>query len=227
LIKKAKGEFAIYIDADMLLTKSLISCCVSKMMNSSAIALYIPEVVLGRSLFAKVRTFERSFYDATAIDAVRFFRRSTFIEVGGFDENLFRSGSGEDWDLDLSLSKKGQLELLETEVSTSDIHGFANKFASEKGHKNRKFVGIFHNESEDKLVPYLQKKRYYATGFEGYRAKWSSETPIIKKQFGIRYRLVTVFIENGKWKKCIRRFDLYLLTLCLKVLVGLVSVDKL
>jgi hypothetical protein len=32
---------------------------------------------------------------------------------------------------------------------------------------------IFHNEADFKLMPYLQKKSYYARGFDGYIQKWS------------------------------------------------------
>lgn len=227
MIKKARGEYVMYIDADMLLSKSLISECIKATYTSNFVGLYIPEVILGKSLFAKIRSFERSFYDGTVIDATRFFRRSTIVDLGGFDEELFRSGSGEDWDLDISLSEKGPLGLLKNTGGDFLDYGFAAKFASERGFYTERFLGIYHNESEDTLIPYLKKKRYYATGFGGYKNKWVHKPEIIQKQLGFKYRLVTVFLEKGKWRKCMRKPHMYLLTVILKVLVGLVSLDKL
>ena len=49
---------------------------------------------------SRVRDFERSFYNGTVIDGGRFFRAAEFAAVGGFDTDLFRTGSGEDWDID-------------------------------------------------------------------------------------------------------------------------------
>jgi hypothetical protein len=79
----------MYIDADMILTPTLLEECVDAMQTSSAVALYIPEIVLGNSLFAKVRRFERTFYTGTSIDACRFFRMS---KVGNLRHTSDREG---------------------------------------------------------------------------------------------------------------------------------------
>ncbi|GAH55484.1 unnamed protein product, partial [marine sediment metagenome] len=61
------------------------------------ITLYIPEKIIGRGFWIKVRDLERSFYNATYIDCVRFIKKGAFDKVGGFDETLT---GPEDWDFD-------------------------------------------------------------------------------------------------------------------------------
>ena len=61
-VKKARGEYILYLDADMILSKDVIKNCVSKFENcklkignSPLVALYISEIVMGDSFWCKVR----------------------------------------------------------------------------------------------------------------------------------------------------------------------------
>jgi glycosyltransferase involved in cell wall biosynthesis len=230
LIHKGHGTYCAYFDADMVMSKFLIEDSVKQLESSQLLGLYIPEIVLGNSLFARVRRFERQFYDGTVIDAARFFRRDSFVKVGGFSEDIFKSGSGEDWDLDKSLRLIGALGSLNANHSASVLRAeneWLLELASGLGVEiPAAFNGILHNESEDNLIPYLKKKRYYATGFQRYINKWGISDRDIKRQFGPTYRLFTVFTENQKWRKIVRNPFLFLGTLVLKVLLGLVTVNK-
>ncbi len=60
---------------------------------------------------------------------------------------------------------------------------------------------IFHDEGRFNLRSYLKKKSYYSRGFAAYIAKWGKSNLEIKKQFGLRYRYLGVFLENGKWRR--------------------------
>lgn len=224
----ANGEYVIYIDADMLLTPNLIEHCVRSIKHNHSVALHISETVLGRNYFSRVRRFERDFYDGTSIDGARFFKKDIFEKAGGFDENLFRKGSGEDWDIDKEIKKYGIISLLPrtSKSVTTNKWPLAN-FVSERGVKfDDAYVGIFHNESEFKLGAYLRKKLYYSQGFDGYIAKWGADDIDIKRQFGLSYRYFGVFTESGKWKRLIANpkltFGMYFLRLC----VGLVFLMK-
>jgi glycosyltransferase involved in cell wall biosynthesis len=222
MLEIASGEYVLYVDADMLLTPDIISVCVNQLETSDALALYIPEVVLGKTYFARVRRFERSFYDGTVIDAARFFRRSVLLDVNGFDEELFAKGSGEDWDLDKLVKLRGKVEMINSSKEFASIEGFAFSFAETRGYSGKgAFSGIFHNEEHDRLLPYLRKKRYYSEGFSGYISKWGEHDPDILKQFGVVYRLFTVFTENKKWKRFFSRPFLAVSVVLLKFLVGL------
>lgn len=174
MIDKAKGEYVMFVDADMILEPNLITECVRQIKSKMAAALHIPEVVLGDKFFSKVRRFERAFYDGTVIDGARFFRKDMFVKVGGFDTSM--SGP-EDWDIDKKLKQGGRKIYL---LTGSHIN---------------------HNEGEFNLKSYLDKKSYYANSFDTYVKKWGGEDIDIQKQLGVYYRFIGVFIENGKWKK--------------------------
>ena len=230
MLRIAKGKYCCYFDADMLASKYLIEDAVDQLELGIEIGLYVREVVLGNSLFAKVRRFERQFYDATVIDAARIFRRDSFIQSGGFSEEIFQSGSGEDWDLDKSIRLHGKLGMLtskESKNSSRRENEWLLDLASNLGVSLPKtFNGILHNEGTDSLFSYLKKKTYYARGFQGYINKWGKNDKDIRLQFGLRYRLFIVFLEDQKWKKVLRQPMLFVGVFCLKVLIGLVTFRK-
>lgn len=172
-VSKSKGERFIYLDADMTLSEDVIKECAEKVKNNpEPVALYIPEIIAGESFWNKVRNFERSFYNETAIDGTRFISRKAFEEARGFDEKLY---AFEDWDLDKRLKEIGFFEIIKSP--------------------------IFHNENEFRLKKYLNKKKYYLGSLERYVNKWGADDSDLKKQFGFMYRFFGVFVENGKWKK--------------------------
>lgn len=174
--ERARGEYVIYIDADMTLHPDLLTECVEKLCaNEKLVGLYVPEIVQGERFFSKVRRFERGFYDGTCLDAVRILKREVFVKTGGFDERLY---AAEDWDLDKKVRQFGEI-------------GMAT-------------LPVYHNEGEFELKKYLRKKSYYIGNLDIYINKWGNEDADIKKQFGLRYRFFGVFLENGKWKRLIR-----------------------
>jgi glycosyltransferase involved in cell wall biosynthesis len=228
MIEKSKGEYVIYIDADMILSPILIESCVKYIRQTQSVALHVVEIVLGKNYFSRVRRFERSFYDGTVIDGARFFHRPTFIKSGGFDENLFVKGSGEDWDIDKIVKHYGAINLL-PRYSCSEVKSdwTLKNFIENLGASHASsFSGIYHNESEFKLWSYLKKKSYYSAGFDGYIDKWGLNDPDICKQFGLIYRFWTVFTENGKWKKLLLHPLLTIGMYFLRVLVGFVYIIK-
>jgi len=173
--KVAGGKYLIYLDADMILSSTVIEECTAKCECSEVKALYIPERIVGHGFWIKVRDFERSFYTGTVIDAVRFVRRDLFLQVKGFDETLI---GAEDWDFDRKIRKISQ-----TGVT---------------------IVPLYHNEGQFDIKRYLKKKGYYIDGIQKYIEKWGSDDFETMKQVGVRYRLIGVFVEKGKWKKLIK-----------------------
>ena len=213
----ATGEYAMFIDADMILSPQLIETCVDQMDHDSLVALHVEEVVLGRGFLAKVRRFERSFYSGTVIDGVRFFRRKDFNQIGGFDEGL--PPGPEDWDLDKRFKNVGSLRLLGK--SARPMNWDMAEFIESRGvGADNDYCGIYHNEDEQTLRKYLSKKSYYAGSMATYTDKWPGD-PDVRKQLGLGYRYFLVFVEDGKWKRCLRHPLLITATLGLRVLVGL------
>jgi glycosyltransferase involved in cell wall biosynthesis len=141
-IRKAQGQYILFLDADMFISKDLLIECVEKMEIKQFVGLYIPEVIIGEGFWVRVRNFERSFYNATVIDCVRFISKDAFLQLNGFDESM--SGP-EDWDFDRRIRRLGKVSI-------------AKKC-------------IFHNESGFNIKAYLKKKMYYAKSFDGYLTK--------------------------------------------------------
>lgn len=196
-IGRAKGKYILFLDADMSLSEGVIEECIKKFQSSklkaqNLVGLYIPERILGNSFWSKVRNFERSFYNATVIDAVRFFPKKVWEEIGGYDESLT---GPEDWDFDKRVRKLGNTDIINQP--------------------------LYHNEADFILRDYLRGKLYYVKTFDKYIDKWGINDPDVKKQFGFFYRYFGVFTEKGKWKKIIRHPISSLEMYCLRSLVGL------
>jgi glycosyltransferase involved in cell wall biosynthesis len=207
-IRKSRGKYVLYLDADMMLNPNVIQDCVERIQqgrNSNLIALHIPERIVSRpvvdsskpisdyqdSYWIKVRDFERGFYNGTVNDCVRFIEKKAFEKVHGFDETM--SGP-EDWDLDKKIRGIGRVALTKSP--------------------------IYHNEGTFDLKRYLAKKSYYSKSFGTYTGKWGPSNPDVKKQLGVPYRMFWVFVEDGKWKKTVMHPLLSVGMFCLRALVG-------
>lgn len=188
----SQSEYILSLDADMRINSTLISSCVHGIIGNDFVGLYIPEIVSGDNFFNKVRRFERSFYNGTVIDAVRFFKKKSAQQIGFYDEDI--GNACEDWDFDKRLRALGEVKL----------------------------VGDFlcHDESEVSFFLYLKKKIKYIGTMDEYVNKWGKDDVDIKKQFGLKYRFFSVFIENGKWKKILIHPILFCCVFFLKFLVG-------
>lgn len=196
-IKQAGSKYILYLDADMILSENVIKECIDRCENEGYAALYIPERIIGRGFWIKVRDFERSFYNATVIDCVRFVNRDRFLEIGGFDESL---NGPEDWDFDRRIKNIGAVGIINSP--------------------------LYHNEGIFRLSAYLAKKNYYAASFASYTRKWGKNDPIIRKQLGWRYRFLGVFLKNGKWVRLIHNFPLTVGIYILRILVGITCLKQ-
>jgi len=188
--RTAKSDWVIVLDADMMLPKETIEEILEKVsrpeihnlqpstfnLQPAPLAYWIPEIRTGTGLRTKARNFERSFYDGTAIDALRLFHRSVLEKTGGYDENLI--AGPEDWELDIRVLATG---------ACCAVLGRP----------------LIHNEKKLSFKRMLEKKAYYSKSMAAYQAKWPDH-PALKRQFGLSYRFFGVFVENGKWRKLLR-----------------------
>lgn len=107
-VKKAKGDYVVIIDSDMVLSKTVIAQCERKILSgrSSDAQLIIPEKSEGVGFWANVKAFEREFYVGDeSIEAPRFFVKEVFNLAGGYDERI--RGGGEEYDLPDRVTKLG------------------------------------------------------------------------------------------------------------------------
>lgn len=144
--KKAKGEYLLFLDADMILTKNVVKNCVSQIEKTEAEGLIIPEKSFGTSWWAKTKALERSFYIRNdAIEAARFYSTKIFKKIGGFDEKLT---GPEDWDLS---------QRVKATYMVTRIQDF-----------------ILHNEGKLSLFDTIKKKYYYSKKIVAYLSKKES-----------------------------------------------------
>ncbi|MGI6278828.1 MAG: glycosyltransferase [Patescibacteria group bacterium] len=219
--QRAGGEWLLFLDADMILSPTLIEKGIKKAQKENLVACYIPEIILGTSFWCRVRRLERSFYDGTPIDAVRLIKTNVFNKIEGFDLSLT---GPEDWDLDKRIRHEGGVGLTSTynfkqinqQLNRLDNNNFTNSLF-----KISPKPILYHNEVDFNLSKYLAKKAYYSANFDKYIKKWGENDPDLKKQLGPFYRYCLVFIERGGWKKIIRFPHLMTGVFILKFLLGL------
>ncbi len=138
--KKSTGKYIFFVDSDMELSPEVVAAAVRVMEAEKLVGLVIPEESFGEGFWAACKKLERSFYvGIDFMEASRFFRKSAFVQVGGYDEDLI---SGEDWYLSQRLEKIGQ---------TLNIPNL-----------------VYHNEGQITLLSSMRKKFYYAKHFAKY-----------------------------------------------------------
>ena len=144
--KKSHGEYVFFMDADMELTLKVVEDCMNRIYKEKLDGVVIPEESKWVNFWGRVKAFERSFYSETGdpvTDAARFFKKTVFIKVGGYDEEIT---GPEDWDLPDRIREEGY----------------------KIGRSSQK---IFHHEQELSLQTLFKKKFYYGLNAHKYLSK--------------------------------------------------------
>lgn len=189
-VKNSQGQYVAIIDSDMNLEKNVIAECIDKIYeldeNKKCSGIIIPEKSFGKGFWAECKTLERSFYEGVDfMEAARFFFRSDYITLGGYDELLT---SGEDWDLSQRMDKIGILKRI-------------NSY-------------IFHNEGTLSLWRTVSKKFYYARKFASYTQKSSSKENL-SQQINIIGRYKLFFSQPKKlFKNYFQGFGMIFMKTC-------------
>lgn len=169
----SKGEYLLFLDADMELTPGVVKECVEKIQKdkkSGAIA--IPEKSIALTFWEKVKAFERSIYNLegdSITDAARFFTREAFNKAEGYDESIT---GPEDWDLPDTIRELGYKQ-------------------------NRIKAIIYHYERVPSPLALARKKYYY--GLRAYRYLTKHKISVISAK--TIYFLRPVFYKN--WARII------------------------
>lgn len=143
-VKKAKGEYIYWVDADMELTKNVVLDAV-RICKLGADAVIVPEESFGEGVWARAKQLERRCYwgDDT-VESPRFLKASIWKAIGGFDESL--GGGGNDWDLYLKVKEYG-------------------------GKVKRTKKLVMHNEGNLKLTKLMKKRFMYGREAMSYISK--------------------------------------------------------
>ena len=106
--KKAKGEYFLFLDADMELSSKVVEKCVQAIhITKKGLMVVIPEQSIATRYWERVKAYERSFCNESGdndIEAARFFRATDFKNIGGYDQKIT---GPEDWDLPERRKKLG------------------------------------------------------------------------------------------------------------------------
>lgn len=162
-VEKARGEYVLILDADMVLTKKVIEEGVELFKKENEIgAIVIPEKSFGIGFWTKFKVFEREFYEGEdSIEAARFFKRALFNRFGGYDKSIT---GPEDWDLPLRMRKAG--------IMIGRIKSF-----------------ILHNERKFSPINSAKKKFYYASHARVYLSR---HPEMVASQGNLLFRLVFI-----------------------------------
>ncbi len=102
---KARGDYIYWLDADMELTPNLLAEAV-RLCEEGAGAVILPEDSFGEGIWAKAKQLERRCYwGDDSVESPRFFKKSVWEEIGGFDLSL--GAGGNDWDLHIQVLEHG------------------------------------------------------------------------------------------------------------------------
>jgi glycosyltransferase involved in cell wall biosynthesis len=131
-MRKANGEFVYLTGSDMIIDRDYIEQAVDKCLNFGCDAIYASVLSKeGGGFWERVKALERmSFIGSNLIEAARFFKKSVFMELGGFDEGLV--GVEEDFQhrLDSAGHKTGRINARELHLheATSLLEVFKKSY---------------------------------------------------------------------------------------------------
>lgn len=154
--KKSKGDWVLFLDADMILSERVLEDCAVKTQQKGLKAVVVPEKSIGQGFWAKCKSLERSFYEGVQwIEAARLYEKKVFVRLGGYDESLT---GPEDFDLPQRLKER----------FNSDAIGRLSSY-------------ILHNEGNLSLNKTLKKKFYYGKKMSLYFAKAENKRYVAKQ----------------------------------------------
>lgn len=183
------GDFLLFIDSDMVLTKHVIREAVNIFKDGNCAMVVIPEKSFGQGFWAECKSLERSFYIGIDwMEAARFFKKDIFDEIGGYDPN--NTGT-EDYDLPQRIQSK---------------HGINVKARIESF--------IYHDEGKIELIKLLKKKFYYAKNLRNYSSK-NENKHNFKSQSSLLKRYILFF---GKPKLIVKKPVIFVSMLIMKTL---------
>lgn len=171
-VAKSKGEYVLILDVDMTIHRCLLDECIYMTTDENGYrfdGLYIPEEIIGKGFWVKVRNFERSFYDGTRIDAIRFMRKTHWLN---YDERLT---GAEDWDHDRRF--KGKKWITQRSLYHNENDFSFSRYIAKKRYYSQ-WLDIYKKKYGNcpELDPFY---RYFWVFMEGGKWKRSLAHPIL------------------------------------------------
>lgn len=99
------GKYIFFAPGDFYFRKEYIKKCVEKCEEEDCDAVYLTTLGSGTGFWKKVRVLERkAFSFDDTLESSFFFKRDSYIRLGGYDTNLV---AGEDYDIQYRLNSQG------------------------------------------------------------------------------------------------------------------------
>ncbi len=152
LAHQSKGEYMLYIDVDMELSRNLLEECIDLAMEKGSQAIITTQKEAPtRSFWGKCRSLEWDLLsDDIGSASPYFLLTSTFTEVGGFDENI---DMWDDWVLSLRLVSKGiRFDRVQSPIHIRDTTDLGEMFA--RKYKRGRFIPALLQKYPD--APYVK-----------------------------------------------------------------------
>lgn len=191
------ANYLLFLDSDALLEEKVLEECVYISEKNKLDMIIIPERHIGTSLWAKAKALERSFYlGDDSIECPWFFNKKSFLEVGGYSEEMF---AGEDWDL-------------------------FNRMILKKFKYSRCNSYINHQLGDLKYFEYVNKKKYYGKNLKNFMK--SNKKNSIKKIPIFRFNLIKNLFLNLNKPVLLSSILLLKLGEIIYVIIGMCKNDK-
>jgi len=164
---KAKGKYVYWLDADMTLPKNLISEAVSLCKNG-ADAVILPEDSFGIGIWAEAKQLERRCYwGDNSVESPRFYKKTIWDDIGGFDLSL--GAGGDDIDLTQKLLEKNYVIKRSTNI-------------------------VLHNEGNLSIIKLFKKRLMYGREMTNYFKKrpesWIKSYNPLKSSYFSHWKLL-------------------------------------
>lgn len=203
-VKKASGDFLLFLDADDLIDSTYIEKCLSSYENDNNLKIVYSEA---RFFDAEESKWDIPKYDGlkrlligNCIPVCAIIKKEDFEKANGFDTNL---DFYEDWDLWISILKNGgTVHQIKEELFFYRKHKI-EKSASDKATKNKK------THAHNRLKIYAKHVELYDTYFNNFEYLFLSQfkfKEIVDRNYYLENKLKK--IESNIFYKLFKKFSL-------------------
>ncbi len=157
----SKGELIIHLDADMALTRDVLSECVQSFRNGAE-AIIIPEQLKGRGFFMECRQLEKKSCEGNEImEAARCVARNLHDRIGGFDD---RTGNIDEYSLQGRIERTGARidSISQSVIVEESIFDLRKKFR--QGRCYRFYSHLYPYKARKQFSPKERVRSYWKVG---------------------------------------------------------------